>query len=419
MPPEIVDWLCQQLDCIPEDIYTSEGLLGHSDLLSLKVDRPELQFAPYEPVTNPRLRDLDPVDPSCIFDEIRKGDVLLHHPYQSFDTSVLRFLQAAAHDPHVLALKLTIYRTSPDSPIIKALIEAARRGKQVAVLVEITARFDEAPNIAWGQMLEREGAHVSYGVERLKTHVKLALVVREEGDAVRRYVHIGTGNYHTGTARAYQDLGLLSADQKLAADVADVFNELTSATDYRKYRKLILAPEHMRTHFVELIRREAEHAKAGRPSGIRAKMNQLSDEQIMLELYLASQAGVPITLDVRGLCCLRPGVVGLSENIRVFSVIGRFLEHSRLYRFENDGSPEYFIGSADWMRRNLDRRVETVTPIAEKKLQRQIDELLSVYDADNSTAWDLQPDGTYTRRFPAGEAEPLAVQQRLMELARG
>ncbi|MDQ3024387.1 MAG: polyphosphate kinase 1 [bacterium] len=419
MPQEIVKWLTEQLECLPEDVYASEGLLGHSDLLALKLDNPELHFAPYEPVTHPRLRDLDVSDPSCIFDEVRKDDILLHHPYQSFDTSVLRFLQSAALDPHVLALKLTIYRTSADSPIIKALIEAARRGKQVAVLVEITARFDEAPNIAWGQLLEREGAHVSYGVERLKTHVKLALVVREEGEAVRRYVHIGTGNYHTGTARGYVDIGLLSADQKLAADVADVFNELTSATDYRKYRKLILAPEHMRAHFIELIRREAAHASEGKRSGIRAKMNQLSDEQIIRELYIASQAGVPITLDVRGLCCLRPGVPKLSENIRVFSVIGRFLEHSRVYSFENDGNPEYLIGSADWMRRNLDRRVETVAPISDKKLQRQLDEILGVYDQDTSSAWDLQPDGTYTRRSAQAGEGLLSVQQRFMELARG
>jgi polyphosphate kinase len=418
MPGEMVDWLCEQLECITEDIYTSDGLLGHSDLLSLRPDNPELYFPSYEPVTHPRLRSIDASDPTRIFDEIKGGDILLHHPYQSFDTSVLRFINAAAIDPNVLAIKVTIYRTSENSPIVQALVEAARRGKQVAVLVEITARFDEAPNIAFGRRLEREGAHVSYGVERLKTHIKLALVVREEGESVRRYVHVGTGNYHTGTARAYVDLGLLSADQKLAADVADVFNELTSATDYRKYRRLILAPEHMRTRFIELIRREAEHAKAGKKCGIQAKMNQLSDEQIMRELYFASQAGVPITLDVRGLCCLRPGVPKLSENIRVFSVIGRFLEHSRAYRFENAGSPEYFIGSADWMRRNLDKRVECVCPIADGKLQKQLDEILRVYDSDNSSAWDLLPDGTYARRQPSKDEDRVSVQQRFMELAR-
>jgi polyphosphate kinase len=352
--------------------------------------------------------------PSEIFDEICRGDILLHHPYHSFDTSVLHFLQAAALDERVLAIKLTIYRTSSDSPIITALAEAARRGKQVAVLVEITARFDEAPNIAWGRMLEEEGVHVSYGVEKLKTHVKLAMVVREEGDGVRRYVHVGTGNYHTGTARIYEDFGMLSCDPELSYDVASVFNELTGATQFDGYSQMLVAPRKMRSRFLELIRREAEHAADGRPSGIAAKMNQLQDPEIIRELYRASQAGVPIDLNVRGLCCLRPGVPGLSETIRVFSVLGRFLEHGRIYRFENAGDREYFIGSADWMKRNLDRRVETIAPVNDKGLRQELDEILRVYKEDNHSAWDMAPDGSYTRRRPADGEQPRPSQDVFM-----
>ncbi|MCC7479094.1 polyphosphate kinase 1 [bacterium] len=424
MPEGLRNWLAEQLELGPDDIYLNDNVMGKSDLTQFRPDgHPELRFPAHEPQTHPRLRRLLPGDHSAIFEEIRRGDILLHHPYQSFDTSVLRFLESAARDPRVLAMKLTIYRTSSDSPIIRALLEAARSGKQVAVLVEITARFDEAPNIAWGQRLESAGAHVTYGIENLKTHLKLALVVREEEDGIRRYVHCGTGNYHSGTARAYVDLGLFSCDPQLSADVADVFNELTSATDYPSYRRLVVAPDQLRQRFTDMIRREAEHALAGRPCGIRAKMNQLSDMQIIRELYLASQAGVPIELDVRGLCCLRPGVPGLSESIRVFSVVGRFLEHSRLYRFENGGQAEYFIGSADWMQRNLDRRIESVTPVAEPELRRQLDAILQTYEADNCSAWDLQPDGSYLRRSPApgGNGHPdgelLCAQERFINLA--
>ncbi len=422
MPEALRLWLAEQLELSADDIYLNDNVMGKSDLTQFRPEgHPELRFPPHEPQTHPRLRRLLPGDHGAIFEEIQRGDILVHHPYQSFDSSVLRFLESAARDPRVLAMKLTIYRTSSDSPIIRALLEAARSGKQVAVLVEITARFDEAPNIAWGQRLESAGAHVTYGIENLKTHLKLALVVREEEDGIRRYVHCGTGNYHSGTARAYVDLGLLSCDPQLCADVADVFNELTSATDYPDYRRLVVAPDHLRQRFTEMIQREAEHARAGRPSGIRAKMNQLSDVQMIRELYLASQAGVQITLDVRGLCCLRPGVAGLSESIRVFSVVGRFLEHSRIYRFENGGDPEYFIGSADWMQRNLDRRIESVTPVTDPQLRRELDAILQSYDADNCSAWDLQSDGRYVRRGPdrgdgngVPPAEPVCVQDRLI-----
>jgi polyphosphate kinase len=371
----------------------------------------EQRDPPHSPVTHPRLRGLDQADPGAIFDEIRRGDILVHLPYHSFDTSILRFIQSAAADPAVLAIKLTIYRTSRRSPIIEALKEAARHGKQVAVLVEITARFDEAPNMSWGRELQGAGAHVAYGVERVKTHVKLALIVREEPDGIRRYVHVGTGNYHEGTARLYEDLGLLTADPELAAHVAAVFNELTAGIPAPVPGRLLVAPHDMRERFTALIRREAAHARAGRPCGIRAKMNQLQDPKMIRELYAASRAGVPITLNIRGLCCLRAGVPGLSPTIRVYSILGRFLEHSRIYRFENGGAPEFFIGSADWMTRNLSRRMEVITPVRDPEIKAELDGILDTYDADNCAAWDMRPDGSYVRREPAEGTAALEAQQ--------
>ncbi|TAM46129.1 MAG: polyphosphate kinase 1 [Acidobacteria bacterium] len=420
MPKGLRTWLTDQLGADAADVYVPEHFLGLADLLAFRADgRPELHDPPHAPVTHPRLAGPGKVDAEGFFAEIRRGDLLLHHPYQSFDTSVLRFLELAAADPKVLAIKLTIYRTSAGSPIVRALADAARAGKQVAVLVEITARFDEAPNIAWGRLLEREGAHVAYGVEKLKTHVKLALVVREEEDSFRNYVHVGTGNYHTGTAKFYEDLGILSCETELGNDVAAVFNELTGSTPPRRFGRLIVAPAFMREEFTAMIRREADHAAAGRPSGIHAKMNQLQDPALIRELYAASRAGVPIALDIRGLCCLRPGVPGLSENIHVFSVLGRFLEHARIYRFVNGGAPEYFIGSADWMKRNLDHRVETVAPVSDPVLQRELDAILGLYDLDNASAWDLQPDGTYVLRAPAQGEPRRRVQEQFARLARG
>ena len=412
MPVGLRGWLATQLDADPADVIATPGLLSLGDLMGLPVDdHAEQRYPPHEPVTHPRLRNLDPADPSAVFDEIRRGDILVHLPYHSFDTSILRFLQSASVDPAVLAIKLTIYRTGRRSPIIQALKEAARHGKQVAVLVEITARFDEAPNISWGQELERAGAHVAYGVERVKTHVKLALVVREERDGIRRYVHVGTGNYHEGTARLYEDLGLLSADPELAAHTAAVFNELTAGIQAATPGKLLVAPHDLRERFTALIRREAEYARAGRPSGIRAKMNQLQDPQMIRQLYEASLAGVPITLNVRGLCCLRAGVPGLSPTIRVYSTLGRFLEHSRIYCFANDGAPEFFIGSADLMTRNLSRRMEAVAPVCDPVIKAELDNILRTYEEDNCSAWDMQPDGEYVRRHPApGEARRDAQQ---------
>ncbi|MBI5477698.1 MAG: polyphosphate kinase 1 [Deltaproteobacteria bacterium] len=417
MPDWLCDWLAQRLEIGPEDVYHSSTFLGLSDLMKVPFPgHPELRYPPHEPATHPRLADL-PAGTGAIFEEIARGDILVHHPYHSFDTSVLRFLTSAAADPGVLAIKLTIYRTSGDSPIVRALMEAARRGKQVAVLVEVTARFDEAPNIAWGKLLENEGVHVAYGVERLKTHVKLALVVREEGQRIRRYAHIGSGNYHTGTARIYEDIGILTCDPELCGEAAAVFDELTGATPRTDYQHILVAPTFMRARFLDLIRREIEHAKAGRPSGIVAKMNQLQDRVMISELYLASQAGVPIKINVRGLCCLRPGVPGMSENIQVFGVVSRFLEHCRIYRFENGGKPEFLIGSADWMKRNLDNRVETIVPVRDEAVKRGLAEILAVYDRDNSSVWDCRPDGTYVRRTPPEGAAPLAAQPEFIRLA--
>ncbi len=417
MPKKTQRWLVEQLKAEPEDLILTEGLLGLADLMSFPGEGfPELRDPIHKPATHPRLRLMDPGNPAEIFDEIRRGDILLHHPYHNFNTSILHFLQSAAVDPGVLAIKLTIYRTSSDSPIIQALIEAARQGKQVAVLVEITARFDEAPNIAWAKRLEREGVHVAYGVERLKTHVKLALVVREENEGVRRYVHVGTGNYHEGTARIYEDMGVISCDTELGANVAAVFNELTGATPAPSYGKLLVAPHNLREHFTELIRREAQNSRAGRSSGICAKMNQLQDARLIRELYHAGQAGVRIRLNVRGLCCLRAGVPGLSENIRVFSTLGRFLEHSRIYRFENGDDPEFYIGSADWMQRNLDRRVETIMPVSDPTLKQELEETLRIYETDNCSAWDMQPDGKYVRRRPGKGQKPHAAQEEFIDL---
>jgi polyphosphate kinase len=419
MPVDLQRWIGAQLHADPGDIEPSGGLLALADLMRLPLEgHGELRDPPHEPVTHPRLRPLDPTDPAAIFDEIRRGDLLVHMPYHSFDTSILRFLQSAAVDPKVLAVKLTIYRTSSHSPIIQALADAARRGKQVAVLVEITARFDEAPNIVWGQHLEQAGAHVAYGVERLKTHVKLALVVREEEHGIRRYVHVGTGNYHTGTARLYEDIGILTCEPALAAEAAALFNELTGAVPSPGYARLMVSPHNLRERFTALIRREAEHARAGRPSGIRAKLNQLQDTRIIRELYLASQAGVPIRLNVRGLCCLRAGVAGLSDTIRVFSTLGRFLEHGRIYRFENGGDPEIYIGSADWMRRNLDRRMEAIAPVLDPALKAELEAILRVFEQDDCTAWDMQPDGTYLRRQPAAGAPCRGAQQVFIDLAQ-
>jgi len=340
-----------------------------------------------------------------IFDVIREHDLLVHHPFESFAATVEQFLEAAARDDHVLAIKLTLYRTSGDTAIVRALTEAAQRGKQVAVLVELQARFDEANNITWARTLENFGVHVAYGLPGLKTHSKVALVVRREADGIRRYVHIGTGNYNTKTARTYTDIGLFTASPSIGADLSDLFNSLTGFSRQRVYRKLLIAPGNMRDRFLELIGNEANAARDGRPARIIAKMNALVDPGIIAALYEASQAGVEIDLIVRGICCLRPGVPDVSERIRVISIVGRFLEHSRVFYFANSGDDEYFIGSADWMPRNLDRRVEAVAPVVDKALHPRLRGVLETCLADNRQAWELRPDGSYEQRTPGDGVE--------------
>jgi polyphosphate kinase len=397
-----------------EDLYEVSGLMDTADLLSLStLDVPTLRDPPFHPGTNPRLASA-----RNIFDVIREGDILLHHPYDSFATSVERFIQTAAEDPDVLAIKLTLYRTGGDSSIARLLAQAAERGKQVAVLIELQARFDEENNIIWAQRLEDVGVHVSYGVPGLKTHAKVMLVVRREGDTMRRYVHIGTGNYNPKTARVYTDFGLLTADPLLGADLTDLFNVLTGFASPAGYRKIIVAPRGMRHGFLDMIHREVARCQAGRPSRIMAKMNALVDPDIIAALYEASQAGVPIDLIVRGICCLRPGLPGISETIRVISIVGRFLEHSRAFYFLNDGAEEVYIGSADWMPRNLDRRIEAVAPINDPAHRQAVRDLLQLMWQDNRQAWDLYPNGSYKQRHPPSPETERATHRMLVEGVR-
>jgi polyphosphate kinase len=397
-----------------DDLYEVAGLMDTADLLALtSLDLPALRDPVFHPVTPPRL-----ATPRNIFDVIREGDILLHHPYDSFQTSVERFIQTAAEDPDVLAIKLTLYRTGGDSSIARLLAQAAERGKQVAVLIELQARFDEENNIIWAQRLEDVGVHVSYGVAGLKTHAKIMLVVRREGDTMRRYLHIGTGNYNPKTARVYTDFGLLSAKPELGADLTDLFNVLTGFASPAGYRKLTVAPRGMRDRFLGMIRREIAHHRAGRPARILAKMNALVDPDIIAALYEASGAGVPIDLIVRGICCLRPGLIGVSDSIRVISIVGRFLEHSRAFYFLNGGDEEVYVGSADWMPRNLDRRIEAVTPIEDPADRQALRDLLLLMWEDNRQAWELRPDGTYEQRRPPSPETERATHRLLVEAGR-
>ena len=397
-----------------DDLYEIAGLMDTADLLTLaSLDLPQLKDPVFHPVTPPRLASA-----RNIFDVIREGDLLLHHPYDSFQTSVERFIQTAAEDPDVLAIKLTLYRTGGDSSIARLLVQAAERGKQVAVLIELQARFDEENNIIWAQRLEDVGVHVSYGVAGLKTHAKVMLVVRREGDTMRRYVHIGTGNYNPKTARLYTDFGLLSASPAIGADLTDLFNVLTGFASPSGYRKLTVAPRGMRERFLSMIRREIDHRRAGAPARIIAKMNALVDPDIIAALYAASGAGVPIDLIVRGICCLRPGLPGVSETIRVISIVGRFLEHSRAFYFLNGGEEEVYFGSADWMPRNLDRRIEAITPIEDPQHRHALRDLLLLMWEDNRQAWDLRPDGSYTQRRPPSPETERATHRLLVEGGR-
>ena len=421
--------LLGDLDLDESDVYEVEGLLGLRDLMSfMALPLTELKDPPWKTVVPPRLQGISQPSAAAdvpeaevgkdFFAVVRERDLLVHHPYNSFTATVLSFITHAAYDPNVLAIKMTLYRTSGDSPIVKALITAAENGKQVAVLVELKARFDEENNIYWARRLERVGVHVVYGVEGLKTHSKIVMVVRRETDRIRRYVHIGTGNYNPKTARLYTDLGLFSCSEELGADLTDLFNYLTGYSRQRSYRKLLVAPVNMRDRMVALIRRETEHCQNGFPGRIVAKMNALVDPQIIATLYEASRAGVQIDLLIRGMCCLRPGLKDVSENIRVISIVGRFLEHSRIFYFHNQGQQEeIYIGSADWMPRNLDRRVEAITPVEDPEMAKDLQEILGIMLADNRRAWDLQPDGRYIQRRPAAECPPASSQQILMEMA--
>ncbi|PSQ33835.1 polyphosphate kinase 1 [Halobacteriales archaeon SW_12_69_24] len=393
--------LVEQLDLDPTEVVERDGLLDHEDLFELvALDRPNLKPASWTPQPHPRLLDVDDAD---VFAEIRRGDLLVHHPYHSFEGTVQRFLRAAADDPDVLAIKAAIYRTADDSQVIEALIDAARNGKQVAVMVELKARFDEANNLRWVRRLEEEGIHVAYGTIGLKTHTKTSLVVREDDDGVRQYAHVGTGNYHSETAKTYEDLGVLTADPGVGHDLVKLFNFFTGHAMHDSYRKLLVAPENMRQRFTELIRQEAEHARDGAEARIVAKMNRLEDPEIVEALYRAGRAGVDIDLVVRDICRLRPGIAGVSDTITVRSLVGRFLEHSRVFYFRAGGDERFYLGSADWMTRNLDNRVEAVTPVADPDLRARLRAVLRLNLRDNRRAWELAADGTYTRCRPEAD----------------
>lgn len=398
MSPDTAELLINELEIQPEDVYVSEVPLDLGDVmdLSFRVDRPELKDSDHRPVTPAAFRSEDDAPPD-VFALMRERDLLVHHPYESFVTTVEELLAQAVADPSVLAIKLTLYRTSGDSAVVDYLIRAAESGKQVAVVVELKARFDEAANIAWARRLEDAGVHVAYGLVGLKVHTKTLLVVRAEPDGVRRYCHVGTGNYNSRTARLYTDLGLFTADERIGNDLAQMFNSLTGYGRHLSYDKLVVAPQHLRHRIAALIEGEAALGAKGH---IVMKMNSLQDADLIDQLYAASQAGVTIELIVRGICCLRPGVPGLSETITVRSIIGRFLEHSRVYVFANGngrGESHYLIGSADLMPRNLDRRVEALTPIDDEYLKARIDDILGVQLTDAHLAWELAPDGKWSR----------------------
>jgi len=407
MPDESVSILKEQLGVDEREVFYRDGPIDFEDFFELvDLDRPELKYTPWTPKAHPRLgaTTSDAQDGSMdIFREIRDGDILAHHPYHSFEGTVQRFLDAAANDPNVLAVKAAIYRTASDSKIIQSLIDAADNGKQVAVMVELKARFDEKNNLEWVRQLEEEGIHVAYGTVGLKTHTKTALVVRQESDGVQLYSHVGTGNYHSETAKGYSDLGLLTADRDIGLDLTKVFNFFTGPTLDDSFRKLLIAPVTMRDRFTEMVRREAAHARAGRRSRIVAKINGLEDPSMTEELYRASKAGVEIDLIVRDICRLRPDIEGLSETISVHSIVGRFLEHARIFYFENGGTPDWYIGSADWMTRNLDHRVEAVTPVESVALRRQLRFILEVSLTDNRRRWVMRSDGSYERMSPGDD----------------
>ena len=397
MNPEVLDLLVRELDISEDDVYHLPSLLDLTGLTQIAaIKKPDLKYPPHPVVTNRFLLPGEDDKPS-IFRAIRERDVLLHHPYESFATSVQAFLEQAAADPKVLAIKQTLYRTSGDSPIVDALIDAAEAGKQVLALVEIKARFDEQNNITWARKLEQAGVHVVYGIVGLKTHCKLSLVIRQEGNQLRRYCHIGTGNYNPKTARYYEDYGLLTARESVGEDLTRLFNQLSGYAPDATFKSLLVSPGSVRQGLIERIDREIQHKEAGRDARIQIKVNSIVDEQVIDALYRAGKAGVPVEILVRGMCALKPGVPGLSESIKVRSVLGRYLEHSRVFCFANDGNPEYFIGSADMMHRNLDRRVEALVRIVQPDHMKDLEGLFALAMSDESSSWHLDSAGKWTR----------------------
>ena len=421
--PHVLDLLKRELGVSDYEVLSLPGPLDLTGLHNIAhLDRAELKYRPFLPATHRDLPDVESAAPADMLAAIRRGDILVHHPYDSFSTSVQRFIEQAASDPNVLAIKQTLYRTSGDSPIVDALIDAAEAGKQVLALVEIKARFDEQANITWARKLEQAGVHVVYGMVGLKTHCKLCLVVRDEaahGAGIRRYTHIGTGNYHPKTARVYEDLGLLTVDTEVAKDVNRLFNTLSGYSIDSDYERLLVAPHALRSGIVERIQREVEHRRAGLPARIRFKINSLVDEAVIDALYEASQAGVPVDVWVRGICCIRAGVPGLSENVRARSILGRFLEHSRILAFENGGDAEYWIGSADLMHRSFDRRVEAMVRLASREHEAELGALFDLAFDDGVASWRLMPDSEWIRVNRSPDGEPLVeLQQVLIERKR-
>jgi polyphosphate kinase len=417
MSPEMRAGILEGLGAEDDQLYPIAGLLDLADVVELaRLERPDLKDDPWLAVTQPRIAELG--TSAAFFEEIRRGDILVHHPYESFTTSFEAFVRGAGKDRNVLGLKTTVYRTSDETPLVPALIDAAEEGKQTVCLVELKARFDEHRNIEWSRALERAGVHVVYGFPNLKIHAKATLVVRREGDELRRYVHVGTGNYHALNARTYEDFGLFTADSEISADVADLFNYMTGFGHPRRFRKLLTAPFALRARLIEEIRAVAQAAEAGKHAKIRIKVNALTDEAVIEELYEASEAGAEVDIVARGVCSLRPGVPGMSENIRVRSILGRFLEHSRVFILEAGKKSTYLLGSADLMPRNLDHRLEIVVPVEDSYAQQRLSSVFDALLADNAQAWELRADGTWERLRPAKDERPKPAHAALMRSAR-
>ncbi|MDQ1174677.1 polyphosphate kinase [Microbacterium testaceum] len=412
--------LLSELDITEQEVYRLPGALDLRGLFDLsRIDRPDLRYPPHVPKTALAFQPPEQNGRADLFGAIRKGDVLVHHPYESFATSVQGFLEQAARDPHVLAIKQTLYRTSGDSPIVQALIDAAEAGKQVLALVEVKARFDEANNIVWARKLEKAGVHVVYGLVGLKTHCKLALVIREEEGRLRHYSHVGTGNYNPKTSRIYEDFGLFTVDDQVGRDLTRLFNELSGYAIEKKFKRLLVAPLHLRKGLLRHIEKERQNALAGKTAGVRIKVNSMVDEQIIDALYRASQAGVPVEVWVRGICSIKPGVEGMSENITVRSILGRYLEHSRIFSFANDGDTQMFIGSADMMHRNLDRRVEALVRVVDPGQVRELTSLFDLAMDDGTSSWHLGSEGEWTRHSVDAEGAPLVdLQEHTMSLVQ-